>query len=146
VRLRAALANSYNVPAVRLAERLGTDAVVEVLRRAGFESLSREASHYGVGVVLGNGDVSLWELARATAASPRGVVEPLLRVRSARDAGRLARPDPDLSPRPLLPSAATALLNDILSDVARAHSGLRPGQRPAPAPSRRRPIRTSRPT
>jgi penicillin-binding protein 1C len=123
VRLRAALANSYNVPAVRLAERLGTEAVVDVLRRAGFESLSKDAAHYGVGVILGNGDVSLWELARGYRGLARGgVAEPLRLVRSARDAeaGALAARE-ELLPRRFLSSSATALLTDILSDeTARA--------------------------
>ena len=91
VRLRAALANSYNVPAVRLAERLGPGRVLEVLRRAGFASLDGGADHYGVGLVLGNGEVSLWELARAYRGLARGgVVEPLVAVR--RRATRPGRP------------------------------------------------------
>ncbi|MGC4114085.1 MAG: penicillin-binding protein 1C [Myxococcales bacterium] len=120
VRLRAALANSYNVPAVRLAERLGTEAVVEVLRRAGFESLSKDASHYGVGVILGNGDVNLWELARGYRGLARGgVTEPLRLVRSARDAeARGLDATPELGPRRFLTSSAAALLTDILSDEA----------------------------
>jgi penicillin-binding protein 1C len=58
VRLRAALANSYNVPAVELTEALGPERVLEVLRQAGFASLEASAEHYGAGLVLGNGDVS----------------------------------------------------------------------------------------
>ncbi|RKH39668.1 transglycosylase domain-containing protein, partial [Corallococcus sicarius] len=65
VRLRAALASSYNIPAVRVADALGPEQVLRVLREAGFESLKESASHYGVGIVLGNGDVTLRELARA---------------------------------------------------------------------------------
>ncbi len=72
VRLRAALANSYNVPAVRLADALGAERVLSLLHEAGFTSLSQDAAHYGVGLVLGNGDVSLWELARAYRGLARG--------------------------------------------------------------------------
>jgi penicillin-binding protein 1C len=118
VRLRAALANSYNVPAVRLAEKLGPEAVVQVLRRAGFESLSQDASHYGVGVVLGNGDVSLYELARAYRGLARGgVVGPLSLVHSARDAqGQPLTPRVEINAHRFLPAAATALVTDIISD------------------------------
>ncbi|HZX41829.1 MAG TPA: transglycosylase domain-containing protein, partial [Myxococcaceae bacterium] len=59
VRLRAALANSYNVPAVELTDALGPERVLDVLRDAGFTSLDASAEHYGAGLVLGNGDVSL---------------------------------------------------------------------------------------
>jgi penicillin-binding protein 1C len=118
VRLRAALANSYNVPAVELTDALGPERVLEVLREAGFTSLDSSAEHYGAGLVLGNGDVSLWELARAYRGLARGgVVEPLRLVRAARDPGgeRLAAA-PELAPRRFLPADAVALLTDLLSD------------------------------
>ncbi len=123
VRLRAALANSYNVPAVELTDALGPERVLEVLRQAGFSSLDASAEHYGAGLVLGNGDVSLWELARAYRGLARGgVVEPMRLVRSATD--RLGAPvaaRPELEPRRFLPSDAVALLTDVLSDeTARA--------------------------
>jgi penicillin-binding protein 1C len=120
VRLRAALANSYNVPAVALAGALGPERVLEVLRAAGFESLRETASHYGVGLVLGNGDVSLRELARAYRGLARGgVLEPLFEVRSARDHGGRALPvRTELAARRFLPAPAVTLLTDILSDEA----------------------------
>jgi penicillin-binding protein 1C len=120
VRLRAALANSYNVPAVRVADALGTDRVLELLRAAGFASLSLDAEHYGVGLVLGNGDVSLWELARAYRGLARGgLLLPLRTVLSATDASGTALPLPrELEPRRFLPKEAVALLTDILSDEA----------------------------
>jgi penicillin-binding protein 1C len=120
VRLRAALANSYNIPAVRLAEQLGPDRILELLRRAGFESLTRDAGHYGVGLVLGNGDVTLRELARAYRGLARGgLLEPLTELKGARDArGEPIRLRPELAPRRFLPPAAAALLTDILADEA----------------------------
>ena len=120
VRLRAALQNSYNVPAVRLAEALGTDAVLKVLRGAGFASLTASAEVYGAGLVLGNGDVTLRELARAYRGLARsGVVEPVVEVRAALDAaGRPLAPVRELAPRRFLPAKATALLADVLSDEA----------------------------
>ncbi len=72
VRLRVALACSYNVPAVRVLEELGTDLLLAKLREAGFLSLSRPASHYGLGLTLGNGEVSLLELSRAYCALASG--------------------------------------------------------------------------
>jgi penicillin-binding protein 1C len=63
VRAREALASSYNVPAVELASRLGVGSLLHVLRGAGFVSLGRSADHYGLGLALGNGDITLLELA-----------------------------------------------------------------------------------
>jgi penicillin-binding protein 1C len=65
VRLREALASSYNVVAVLLAERLGAGALLATLHDAGFASLTRSADHYGLGLALGNGEVTLLELANA---------------------------------------------------------------------------------
>lgn len=72
VRAREALASSYNVPAVVLAERLGVAPFLATLRAAGFASLSRGAEHYGLGLALGNGDVTLLELANGYRALANG--------------------------------------------------------------------------
>ncbi len=123
VRLRAALQNSYNVPAVRLAEALGPEAILRVLRAAGLESLDAGAERYGAGLVLGNGDVTLRQLARAYRGLARGGLSgPLVEVRAARDAGGLPLPvRPEGRARRFLPAPAVALLTDILSDeTARA--------------------------
>ena len=118
VRLRAALANSYNVPAVKLADALGPERLLDLLRRAGFESLKKDADQYGVGIVLGNGDVTLRELARAYRGLARGgVLEPLAEVRRAAAAdGRDLPVAREVAPRRFLPADAVELLTDILSD------------------------------
>jgi penicillin-binding protein 1C len=120
VRLRAALQNSYNVAAVRLADALGPSAVLEVLRGAGFASLDGGVERYGAGVVLGNGDVTLRELARAYRGLARGgVLGPLVEVREARDgAGRRLEPVREQAAGRFLPGGAVALLTDVLSDEA----------------------------
>jgi penicillin-binding protein 1C len=120
VRLRAALQNSYNVPAVRLAEELGPDAILRVLRAAGFASLDAGAERYGAGVVLGNGDVTLRELAAAYRGLARGgLAGPLREVRDARDpAGRPLPVRRERAAGRFLPGDAVALLADVLSDEA----------------------------
>jgi penicillin-binding protein 1C len=72
VRAREALASSYNVPAVELASALGAATLLQTLRLAGFESLHRDAEHYGLGLSLGNGDVTLIELANGYRALANG--------------------------------------------------------------------------
>lgn len=117
VRLRAALANSYNVPAVRLAERIDPGRLLQLLHRAGFASLDEEASHYGVGLVLGNGDVTLRELAAAYRGLARGgVFAPVTEVRRAWDPTGAPLPLARGGPVRFLPEPAVALLTDILSD------------------------------
>jgi penicillin-binding protein 1C len=72
VRLRVALGSSFNVPAVRTAEAVGVDRLLSRLRALGVGSLSLSASHYGLGLTLGNGEVTLQELTAAYAALARG--------------------------------------------------------------------------
>lgn len=72
VRLRTALACSYNVPAVRVADRLGLDAVLAKLHDAGLCSLDKSSSFYGLGMALGDGEVTLLELTRAYSMLARG--------------------------------------------------------------------------
>ncbi len=63
VTLRTSLACSYNVPAVRVLERIGPDRLLKKLRQAGFASLEMDARYYGLGLTLGDGEVTLKELA-----------------------------------------------------------------------------------
>jgi penicillin-binding protein 1C len=72
VRVRAALADSLNVPAVRVLERVGVETFLTRLHELGFTHLTKPAAFYGLGLTLGGGEVSLWELARAYVALARG--------------------------------------------------------------------------
>ncbi len=65
VRVRIALANSLNVPAVRVLEKVGVETFLKRLHQLGFEHLNQTPEYYGLGLTLGSGEVSLWELARA---------------------------------------------------------------------------------
>ncbi|NEO42483.1 MAG: penicillin-binding protein 1C [Moorea sp. SIOASIH] len=65
VRIRVALANSLNIPAVRVLEKVGVSNFLLHLHQLGFEHLTQSPEHYGLGLTLGSGEVSLWELARA---------------------------------------------------------------------------------
>ncbi|HUR94605.1 MAG TPA: penicillin-binding protein 1C [Gemmatimonadales bacterium] len=114
VRAREALASSYNLPAVELASRLGPASVLHVLREAGFGSLSRSAEYYGLGLALGNGDVTLLELANGYRALANGGVWRPWRWRAA------ARAEPPEPGRRIVSERSAALVLDILDDpVAR---------------------------
>jgi penicillin-binding protein 1C len=65
VRLRQALACSYNVPAFRVLEEIGVASLYDRLHAFGFTSLRELPSFYGPGLTLGNGEVTLLELTRA---------------------------------------------------------------------------------
>jgi membrane peptidoglycan carboxypeptidase len=67
VRLRDALANSYNVPAVQTLRTIGVDALLKMAQRMGVNSLGTDASKYGLSLTLGGGDLTLLELTQAYA-------------------------------------------------------------------------------
>jgi len=118
VRAREALASSYNVPAVALAERLGPEAVLRRLRALGLGTLDRSSDHYGPGIALGDGEVRLIDLVDAYATLARGGVriEPTAIRRVVRPDGRVA-PLPGRAARRIMPRAVAFLVADVLADA-----------------------------
>ncbi len=57
-----ALARSLNVPAVRMLKEYGVSAFYDDLKRAGFSTLHRTADEYGLTLILGGSESTLWEL------------------------------------------------------------------------------------
>ena len=119
VPLRDALANSYNVPAVRLAREIGAAPLLSSLQDFGFASLHRSAEHYGVGLTLGNGEVRLLELATAYSSLARmgKHIDPVFRSEAARSepSETMQYVQPDNQPIVTHPDVAF-LITDILSD------------------------------
>lgn len=118
VRLRSALASSYNVPAVAVLSLLGPDLLFRRLQDLGFASLQKEASFYGVGLTLGNGEVTLLELARAYAALANGGLfrpERLIETTTRKD-GRIDPPLPPPAPVRVFSPEVAYIVTDILSD------------------------------
>ena len=110
VSVRSALACSYNIPAVKAAEKIGTTALLEWLSQSGFSSFSKKPDFYGLGLALGNGEVRLLELTNAYATLARGgVFQPLLLSTG---------PNVKLPgyPRRVMSEQAAYLLTDILAD------------------------------
>jgi len=61
--LRYALANSYNIPAVKLAAKLGVPAIVDKGRLMGIENWTDE-SRYGLSITLGAAETTLLDMAK----------------------------------------------------------------------------------
>jgi penicillin-binding protein 1C len=114
VRVREALASSFNVPAVELTDRIGAGALLGTLHGAGFSSLTSGADHYGLGLSLGNGDVSLLELANGYRALVGGGVWRPVRWTVAAQGHIQAVPD---GIRPFVSAGAAALVLDMLTDA-----------------------------
>jgi penicillin-binding protein 1C len=113
VRLREALASSYNVPAVYTANEVGVGRVLDRLRGVGLATLTETSDFYGPALALGDGEVRLWDLVAAYATLARGgVYRPL---RALRSAGELAVPPPPPDRR-VMPESVAAMIADVLRD------------------------------
>lgn len=108
---RTALAQSLNIPAVKLAERLEPDGLLALLGRAGFRSFRDGPGKYGLATVLGGTDVSLLELTNLYATLARGGEhQPYALVEDS---------EPQQKPVRLFSEGAAHLVTEILSDVRR---------------------------
>ncbi|MBA2260300.1 MAG: hypothetical protein H0W18_15515, partial [Acidobacteria bacterium] len=106
---RAALAGSENVPAVALASEVGIAKLLRFLTRAGLTTFEKTASHYGLGLTLGNAEVRLDELTAAYSTFARGGewIQPTY----------LLRPKPAGESRRIVSQRTAFWITDILSDA-----------------------------
>jgi penicillin-binding protein 1C len=108
LRLREALGNSLNIPAVKTLRFVGTDAFMERLHLLGVTSLTRHPDFYGDGLALGNGEISLYEMAQAyTVLARQGRFKAL--TLWADD----ATPRPEIN---VFPPAVATLIGNIMAD------------------------------
>jgi len=114
---REALAGSLNVPAVRLAAKVGEGRLLDSLHALGFASLDQDAHHYGLSLALGTGEVSLRELATAYVALARGGEK--IPVRIVKDEKTKKE-----KPIQVMDASVAALVTDSLSDPLARVRGL----------------------
>lgn len=63
-----ALSKSLNIPAVRLLQKYNHKKFYDVLKSIGFKDLKYTANHYGLSLILGGGECSLWDITKNFAA------------------------------------------------------------------------------
>lgn len=105
VRLREALGNSMNVPAVIAVSQVGARSAFHELERWGFE-FPRGFDEYGAGFILGNADIRLIDLAGAYAGLARGGLAWRAKVLSSEPIHSETMASPE----------ACAIVTDILCD------------------------------
>jgi penicillin-binding protein 1C len=107
VSVRAALAESMNVPAVRALTLTGLEAFRERLDAFGFESVREPGEFYGYSLALGSAEVTLVDLANAYRALANGGDFSPVRLRGDETAAVARR---------VLDPGAAFVIADILSD------------------------------
>jgi penicillin-binding protein 1C len=127
--VRAALANSYNIPAVKALEYVGVEGLLEISDRLGVVSLRHPEQHcpeypydappvYGLSLTLGGGETKLLEMTAAYAVlAHEGIRVPPTAIRYIENADGELIADYRERPGGRVVSAQHAyLITDILSD------------------------------
>lgn len=124
VTVRTALANSYNVPAVKLLEAIGVPRMLEGARQMGLQSLNREDGWYGLSLTLGGGEVTLLDLTTAyhTLANGGRYMTPqsIMATAGAPDGREIMMALPDQGVQVISPEAAYLVTNILSDNEARA--------------------------
>lgn len=106
VTVRAALASSLNVPAVRALSIVGLEDFWMRLQELGFSTLNENAGFYGFALALGSADVTLWSLTNA--------------YRALANDGKYSEagfdPDRNVRERQVMSPQASWIIRDILAD------------------------------
>ncbi|MBK7712274.1 MAG: penicillin-binding protein 1C [Bacteroidales bacterium] len=67
----SALSQSLNVPAVKMLQKYNPEKFLDLLKKTGFTSFRNPADYYGLSMILGGGEISLWELTGTYASLSR---------------------------------------------------------------------------
>lgn len=67
----AALSQSLNIPAVKMLQQYNPERFLDLLKRTGFTTFNKPADYYGLSIILGGGETTLWELGGAYASLSR---------------------------------------------------------------------------
>ena len=106
-----ALANSLNIPAVKILREVSTSVLIDKLKKADFQTIKKQSKDLGLSMILGGCGVTLEELTRLFAAfSNEGELKPIRYTTE--------NPVPKKGEQ-LVSKEATFLLNNILTQVTR---------------------------
>ncbi len=117
VTLRTALANSYNIPAVKVLAHVGIPAMLNMAHAAGITTMN-DARRYGLALTLGGGEVRLLDLTDAFGSFATGGIhhDPVAILRVVDSAGKVWQEWRPASGRRALSPQVAYLITSILSD------------------------------
>lgn len=123
VSLREALAQSLNLPAVKLLYLTGINNAISLAQTMGLSTIN-DPSRYGLSLVLGGGEITLLELTNAYGVfADNGIYHKPEGILEVRDADDTLLEKSSFSGSQVLPESITSLISSVLSDEnARAPS------------------------
>jgi membrane carboxypeptidase/penicillin-binding protein len=118
VTLRSALAQSLNVPSVKvLAYLAGLEDSIKTAQEMGISTLTNPPSYYGLSLVLGGGEVKLLDMVSAYGVfATEGLRIPPTGIKRIEDQHGTILEENRKNPERVLESRVARLINDILSD------------------------------
>jgi penicillin-binding protein 1C len=66
-----ALSQSLNIPAVKMLQKYDPERFLDLLKKTGFTTFNKPVDHYGLSLILGGGETTLWELTGVYASLSR---------------------------------------------------------------------------
>ncbi|MDP1803185.1 MAG: penicillin-binding protein 1C [Bacteroidota bacterium] len=69
-----AIARSLNVPAVKMLQEYSTAKFHARLKQLGFKTFTKPTTHYGLSLILGGGEATLWDIAGAYSSMGRALI------------------------------------------------------------------------
>jgi membrane peptidoglycan carboxypeptidase len=116
IALRDALAQSLNVPAVKLLYLTGLKNAVRLAQEMGLSTI-QDPDRYGLSLVLGGGEVTLLELTDAYAVfANNGIYNPPQGILEVRDGENTVLEKFSKKEREVLSDSVTSLVSNVLSD------------------------------
>lgn len=109
VRVKDAIVQSLNIPTVRLLQQYGVARFYDDLQSLGLSSLFRAPDEYGLSLILGGAEASLWEVTRAYAWLTAQVEG------EARELNFRQTTEPELTRALYSPGTAWVTLNTLLA-------------------------------
>lgn len=70
-----ALARSLNIPAVTMLQRYGVPKFHSFLQQVGLKTINRSSAHYGLSLILGGAEATLWDVTNAYAMMGRSLLQ-----------------------------------------------------------------------
>jgi 1A family penicillin-binding protein len=117
ISLRDALAQSLNVPAVKLLYLTGLNNAIRLAQDMGLSTIMSDPSRYGLSLVLGGGEVTLLELTNAYGVfANNGVYNPPQGILEIRDGDDTVLEKFTKKEKEVLPESVSSLISSVLSD------------------------------
>jgi membrane peptidoglycan carboxypeptidase len=116
ISLRSSLAQSLNIPSVKVLYMAGVDETIDLAQDMGIETL-KDRSRYGLSLVLGGGEVKLLEETAAFGVfATEGIKNPIKEIIRIEDSEGNIIEKYENDPRKVLEPQIARLISDILSD------------------------------